>query len=231
MRNGVIEAPRATSQPDPFHWWPCGSAAPSVAKLPLGADTVLRACEWRSRSRTSWYSAAAQRQQTARAAFQRELSRKAPAARGAAAESSSRRRRPTQYGTCYRIVSVWYGTPHDTVTCYTSAHNGARARPARPPARTHRRAELIERAHHAHVRHARNSNALRPFAEGHRQSLSSSRVFLGPFFSISPTVPSNDCTTIPCSPPCARMPSTDWLIPSSAPAWPEPDRRRSQPCA
>ena len=164
--------------------------------------------------------------QTARAAFKRELSRKAPAARGAAAESSSRRRRPTQYGTCYRIVSVWYGTPHDTVTCYTSAHNGAR-----PRARTHRRAELIERAHHAHVRHARNSNALRPFAEGHRQSLSSSRVFLGPFFSISPTVPSNDCTTIPCSPPCARMPSTDWLIPSSAPAWPEPDRRRSQPCA
>ena len=73
-----------------------------------------------------------QRQRPALWAFQRELSLKAPAARGAAAESRSRRRRPTRYGTCYRMV--WYGIPTRYGTCYTSAHNGARP-PTRPPTR------------------------------------------------------------------------------------------------
>ena len=62
--------------------------------------------------------------------------------------------------------------------------------------------------HRVHATCSRNTPSHRPAAERHRQSLISSRAFLGGFFTISHTVPSNGCAVMPCASACTHALAT-----------------------
>jgi hypothetical protein len=137
MRNGVIEAPRATSQPDTFHRWPCGSAA-----------QVLRSCH--SEPTLCCERASGAHGPVPVGNRQLPNGNKRPARLSNASSAEKHLRLEVQqpspalvavvpHNTVPAIVSYRYGmVPHTIRLPATPAHTTARARalPARPPAPT-----------------------------------------------------------------------------------------------